>query len=40
MIKSPFTTIKSLSLRDNFIKTKTGELIKDALKENKTITKM
>jgi Ran GTPase-activating protein (RanGAP) involved in mRNA processing and transport len=40
MIKSPFTTLKTLSLRDNFIKTKAGEMIKEALKENKTITKM
>ena len=40
MIKSPFTTIKFLSLRDNFLKNRAGEAIKDALKENKTITKM
>lgn len=40
MIKSPYTTIKTLSLRDNFIKTKSAEWIKDALKENKTITKI
>lgn len=40
MIKSPHTTLKTLSLRDNFIKTKSAEWIKDALKENKTITKI
>jgi Ran GTPase-activating protein (RanGAP) involved in mRNA processing and transport len=40
MIKSPFTTIKTLSLRDNFLKNRSGILIQDALKENVTITKI
>ena len=40
MIKSPFTTLKSLSLRDNLIRAKAGENLKDVLKVNKTITKI
>ena len=40
MIKCQFTTIKTLNLRDNFIKWKSADQIKDALKHNKTITKI
>tara|TARA_B110000285_G_C15130193_1_gene623055 strand:- start:1817 stop:2299 length:483 start_codon:yes stop_codon:yes gene_type:complete len=40
MIKSDFTTLKVLNLRDNFLKWKSADRIKDALKHNKTITKI
>jgi len=40
MIKSPYTTLKSLSLRDNLLRAKVGENLKDALKVNKSITKV
>lgn len=40
MIKSPFCTLKMVSLRDNFIKQPSAELIKEALKVNRTITKI
>jgi len=40
MLRSEFTTLKSLSLRDNMIKYKAGEQIKEALKVNKRITKV
>ena len=40
MIKSPYTTLKTLNLRDNYLKAPSGEKILEALKENKTITKM
>ena len=40
MIKSPFTTLKNLSLRDNNIKYKGSQNICDALELNKTIVKL
>ena len=40
MIKSEFCTLKSISLRDNFIKQEAAEQIFDSLKMNKTIIKM
>jgi Ran GTPase-activating protein (RanGAP) involved in mRNA processing and transport len=40
MIRAPYTTLKVLSLRDNLIRCKGSEQLKDALKFNKTITKI
>ena len=40
MLSSPFTTLKFLSLRDNLIRYKASEAIKDALTLNKSITKL
>jgi len=40
MIKSPFTTLKVLNLRDNNIKYEGSEAIRDALELNKTIVKL
>ena len=40
MIRSPFTTLNSLSVRDNIIKYRGSELIRDALESNKTIVKL
>lgn len=40
MIRSPFTTLNSLSIRDNLIKYRGSELIRDALEDNKTIVKL
>ena len=40
MITSPFCTLKVLSMRDNFIKQQAAGLIMEALKTNRTITKI
>lgn len=40
MIRSPFTTLRTLSVRDNIIKYRGSQLIRDALEENKTIVKL
>jgi len=40
MIKSEYCTLKVLNLKDNFIKMRAAESIKDALKHNRTITKL
>jgi hypothetical protein len=40
MLKSKFTTLKTLNMRDNLIGYTSSEQIKDALKTNKTITKI
>ena len=40
MLESEFTTLKTLSLRDNLIRYKTGELIRDSLQLNKKITQV
>ena len=40
MIKSKFTTLKTLSLRHNLIKYQSSQQIRDALEINKTITKL
>ena len=40
MIKSTYTTLKTLNLRENFIKPSAGEQILEALKVNKTLTKV
>ena len=40
MIKSEFTTLKVLNMRDNYIKWRSADKMKDALKVNKTITRI
>lgn len=40
MLKSKHTTLKTLNMRDNLIGYESSEQIKDALKTNKTITKI
>ena len=40
MIRSPFTTLINLSIRDNVIKYKGSQLIMEALEDNKSITKL
>jgi len=40
MIQCPFTTLKTLNIRDNVIKYKGSQLIRDALDDNKTIVKL
>lgn len=40
MIKSPYTTLKTLNISHNFIKYNSGIRIRDALEINKTITKL
>ena len=40
MIKSKWTTLKTLNLRDNLLRNKAGGMIKDALEVNKKITKV
>lgn len=40
MIKSPFTTLTTLIMRDNLIKYRGSQLLMEALEDNKTITKL
>lgn len=40
MIRSPYTTLTSLSIRDNIIKYRGSQLIREALEQNKVITKL
>ena len=40
MLKSKYTTLKNLNMRDNLIGYQSSEQIKDALKTNKSITKI
>jgi len=40
MLKSKYTTLKTLNMRDNLIGYQSSEQIKDALKTNKSITKI
>ena len=40
MIKSKWTTLKTLNLRDNLLRNKAGDQIKEAMEINKKITKV
>lgn len=40
MIRSEYCTLKVINLRDNFVNFKEAEMLKEALKKNRTITKL